>query len=211
MEELTLASGSPRRRQLLEQLGLRFDVCPADIDESPLAGEDPRRYVARLAEEKAAAVADGGVRVVRAAPADVVLAADTAVDVDGAIVGKPASEADAGRILRALSGRVHRVHTGVAVRATGGTDVFVVTTSVRFVELTSAAIDWYVATGEPMDAAGAYAIQGAGGAFVLSIEGSLSNVVGLPLAETLARLSAAGVVLRPRPRSPSRGAAQGER
>lgn len=206
MERLTLASGSPRRRQLLEQLGLRFDVCPPDIDETPAAGEDPRRYVARLAEEKAAAVPDGGARALRGAPIGVVLAADTALDVDGAIVGKPASEADARRILRALSGRVHRVHTGVAVRAVGGTDVFVVTTSVRFVELSGAAIDWYVATGEPMDAAGAYAIQGAGGAFVLSIEGSFSNVVGLPLAETLARLSAAGVVPGAGPVWPRRAA-----
>ena len=181
---LVLASASPRRRQLLEPF-VAFEVCPADLDESALPGEAPVAYVARLAAEKAAAVAAGR------DPSTVVLAADTTVDVDGAIVGKPLDPADARSILTRLSGRSHRVHTGVAV----GGEVFVVTTRVRFVALSASDIDWYVSTGEPLDAAGAYAIQGRGGAFVAAIEGSFTNVVGLPLAETLAALARAGVAV----------------
>jgi septum formation protein len=179
---LVLASASPRRRELLGRY-LDFEIRPAGIDESVAEGERPEDYVARLARQKAEAVA-------RSVPiGTVVLAADTTVDVDGSIVGKPVDDADARRILARLSGREHRVHTGVCA----GTEVFTVTTTVRFVPLSPAAIDWYVATGEPLDAAGAYAIQGAGGAFVAAIEGSWSNVVGLPLAETLAALARAGL------------------
>lgn len=177
-----LASASPRRRDLLGRY-LTFEVRPAGIDESVLDGERPEDYVARLAREKAAAAS-------RTVPnGTVVVAADTTVDVDGRIVGKPGGAAEARRILAGLSGRAHRVHTGVCV----GGEVFTVTTTVRFAELSPAAIDWYVATGEPLDAAGAYAIQGAGAALVASIEGSWTNVVGLPLAETLAALARAGV------------------
>ena len=179
---LVLASASPRRRELLGRY-LDFEIRPAGIDESVAEGERPEDYVARLARQKAEAVA----RSVPIGP--VVLAADTTVDVDGSIVGKPVDDADARRILARLSGREHRVHTGVCA----GTEVFTVTTTVRFVPLSPGAIDWYVATGEPLDAAGAYAIQGAGGAFVAAIEGSWSNVVGLPLAETLAALARAGL------------------
>jgi septum formation protein len=173
---LVLASGSPRRRELLTQLGVTFDVVPAAVDETPLPGESPRDLVRRLAVAKAAAV-DG----------EPVLAADTIVEVDGEILGKPADATDARRMLRRLSARSHHVHTGVAVRHGERVEVEVVTTVVRFVPLTESAVDWYLATGEPFDKAGAYAIQGAGGVFVEAIRGSVSNVVGLPLT-TAARL-----------------------
>lgn len=182
---LVLASASPRRRALLEPF-CSFDIRPADLDEDPHPGEDPRRYVERLAIEKAATVAAG------TGAGAVVLAADTTVDLDGAILAKPLDGPDAARMLQLLSGRPHLVHTGVAV----GDEAFVVSTEVVFVELSAAMIEWYLATGEPLDKAGAYAIQGAGGAFVASINGSFSNVVGLPLAETLAALARAGVAVR---------------
>ncbi len=171
---LVLASGSPRRRELLGQLGVAFTVRAADVDETPSAGERPRDLVARLAAAKAAGV-DG----------PVVLAADTTVEVDGDILGKPVDAADARRMLGRLSGRTHHVHTGVAVRAGERVELEVVTTAVTFVPLVRAAVDWYVATGEPFDKAGGYAVQGAGGVFVESIRGSVSNVVGLPLATTV--------------------------
>lgn len=170
MDRLVLASGSPRRRELLAHLGLPFTVVAADVDEAPLPGEAPLDLVRRLAAAKAMAV-DG----------DPVLAADTIVEVDGEILGKPVDAADARRMLALLSGRAHHVHTGVALRAGERQVVDVVTTDVTFVALTPEAVEWYLATGEPYDKAGAYAIQGAGGVFVESIRGSVSNVVGLPL------------------------------
>lgn len=180
---VVLASGSPRRLALLEQLGVQPLVRPADIDESPLAGEDPVSYVARLAAEKALAVTAG----LFDGPFDaaVVVAADTTVDLDGRILAKPDDAADARRMLRSLSGRTHRVHTGVAVhRVVPGAAaplVEVVTTLVTMSPLTDEMLDWYVATGEPLDKAGAYALQGAGGVLVEKVAGSVSNVVGLPL------------------------------
>ena len=187
---LVLASASPRRSELLRSVGLPFDIVPADIDESTLPGETPSDYVARLSAEKAVVVAeqvDGGV---------VVVAADTTVDVDGLILEKPIDEPDARRMLRLLSGRTHLVHTGVTVSwfpetRAGGTTTCVVETAVRFVELTDRAIDWYLSTGEHLGKAGAYGIQGAAGAFVERIDGSVTNVIGLPLAETLALIAAA--------------------
>jgi septum formation protein len=173
---LVLASGSPRRRALLAQLGLTFTVVTPDVDESPLLGEQPRDLVRRLAAAKAAAV-----------EGDPVVAADTTVEVDGEILGKPADPDDARRMLRRLSGRAHKVHTGVAVRAGERTLVDVVTTIVTFVPLQPVVIEWYVGTGEPLDKAGAYAIQGKGGVFVEHVRGSVSNVVGLPLT-SVARL-----------------------
>jgi septum formation protein len=174
---ITLASTSPRRRELIAVLGIPFRVAaPAGVDETPRAGESPVELARRLAVEKAQSV-DG----------DPVVAADTIVEVDGDILGKPVDADDARRMLRRLSGRAHRVHTGVAVRTGERLEVEVevavqiVTTSVRFVALTPEAIEWYLATGEPFDKAGAYAIQGAGGVFVEGVEGSVSNVVGLPL------------------------------
>jgi septum formation protein len=185
---LVLASQSPRRRDMLEQLGIALEVRPAHADESVLAGEAPRDYVARVAREKA-----------RAVSGEVVLAADTAVVLGAEVLGKPTGAEDARRMLRALSGTVHEVLTAVCVRCaqpTRATELeAVVATKVRFARLSAREIDWYVATGEPGDKAGAYAIQGAGGAFVLSVEGSVSNVVGLPLAETADLLRRAGFTL----------------
>jgi septum formation protein len=199
--ELILASGSPRRRELLGQLGETFRVISPDVDETPLLGETPLSLVARLAEAKAAAVAaslcgtDEVDEVGGRATGVIVLAADTVVDVDGEVLNKPTDDADARRMLALLSGRDHRVHTGVAVRSTASaaTAIEVVSTVVRFVPLTAAAIDWYVATGEPADKAGAYAIQGRAGAFVESIEGSPTNAIGLPLATVARMLAAAGL------------------
>lgn len=182
---LVLASASPRRRRLLASVGLDFDVVPADVDESVVPGETPATYVARLSQEKAAAVAR------RVGANAVVLAADTTVDIDGRILEKPVDAADARRMLRLLSGTVHLVHTGVTVRSSSDrVDTVVAETAVRFVEMTDELVDWYVGTGEPFDKAGAYAIQGAGGALVERIEGSVTNVIGLPLAETLELLRA---------------------
>ncbi|MFZ4721098.1 MAG: Maf family protein [Ilumatobacteraceae bacterium] len=178
---LVLGSSSPRRRELLEQLGVEFDIARPDIDETPRPGETPVDYVRRLAIEKSRAVAaDAGTMVI---------AADTTVDLGGEILGKPEDEADARAMLRRLSARTHRVHTGVALRV--GDDVVseVVTSLVTFTPLTAASIDWYVGTGEPLDKAGAYAVQGAGGVFVQRVRGSVSNVVGLPL-HAVARLAA---------------------
>lgn len=187
---LVLASGSPRRRELLAGVGLTFEVRAADIDETPRAGEPPVDYVRRLSVEKAAAVAEqfGG------STATIVVAADTTVDVDGRILEKPADDGDAHRMLRSLSGRAHECHTGVTVRR-AATDSAVstisVTTAVVFSELSDETIEWYLSTGEATGKAGAYAIQGAAGAFVERIEGSVTNVIGLPLAQTLALLRTA--------------------
>lgn len=181
MTRIVLASGSPRRRELLGQLGVEFDIVSPDIDESPLADEDPVAYVRRLAVAKAAAVEVSG---------DVlVIAADTTVDLGGEILAKPIDDDDARSMLRRLSARTHRVHTGVAVRRGDAEASAVVTSLVTFTPLTDATIEWYVGTGEPLDKAGAYAIQGAGGVFVQRVRGSVSNIVGLPLHE-LARLAA---------------------
>ena len=181
---LVLASGSPRRRELLALLGLPFDVIPVDLDESVRPGEAPVDLVRRLAIDKAGAIA---------VPDVVVVAADTTVEVAGEILGKPVDATDARRMLRALSARTHLVHTAVAVRRDARTELEVVTTRVTMAPLTEASIDWYVATGEPIDKAGAYAIQGAGGAFVAAIEGSASNVVGLPLATVVELLRRQGL------------------
>ncbi len=183
---LVLASQSPRRRELLQQLGLAVDVRPAHADEAVHPGEPPREYVLRVARDKARAVAG-----------DVVLAADTAVVLRGEVLGKPRDAADARRMLSALSGTAHEVLTGVCVRRTAVRieTAAVVSSTVRFAKLSPSQIEWYVGTGEPLDKAGAYAVQGAGGAFVLGVEGSVSNVVGLPLAETADLLRRAGFPL----------------
>ncbi len=188
MTPLVLASQSPRRRELLEQLGVPHVVRPANTDEAVRPGEAAGAYVLRVAREKA-----------RAVEGALVLAADTAVVLRGEVLGKPRDAEDARRMLRALSGTVHEVLTGVCVRRNAGALAVeldaVVTTEVRFAPLSDAEVDWYVATGEPLDKAGAYAIQGAGGAFVLRVDGSVSNVVGLPLAETTDLLRRAGLAL----------------
>ncbi len=200
MTPLVLASQSPRRRELLEQLGLPLEVRPAHADESVLPRETARDYVLRVAREKARAVAGlSSAATAREDAAVVVLGADTAVVLRGEVLGKPADAEDAARMLRALSGTVHEVLTAVCVRRAAPAPALeldvVVATSVRFAALSPAEIAWYVATGEPLDKAGAYAIQGAGGAFVRGVEGSVSNVVGLPLAETVDLLRRAGVPL----------------
>jgi septum formation protein len=190
MPSLVLASGSPRRRELLGQLGFPFVVVSPDVDETPLGHEDPRRYVARLAAAKAVAVAQRA-----EAAGAVVLAADTTVELDGTILGKPADAADAARMLHALAGRDHQVHTAVGLAHGGHVHVVTVTTTVSFAPLGPGEIAWYVATGEPMDKAGAYALQGIGGAFVAAVHGSVTNVIGLPMVETLGLLAEAGITV----------------
>ena len=192
---LLLASRSPRRAELLRTLGVAFRVIDVEVDETTRVGEAPVDYVRRLARDKA--VAGQAVAGDASLP---VLAADTTVVLDGAILGKPLDDADARAMLARLAGRTHEVLTGVAViDARGWLDDAVVATRVSFRALSPAEIAAYVASGEPADKAGAYGIQGLGGALVERIDGSYSNVVGLPLVETLALLDAAGVphALRP--------------
>ena len=189
---LILASASPRRAELLRLAGFTFDVSPADVDERVRSGEAPQDYVRRLAAEKSAAVLK---QLGSDASEVVVLGADTAVVVDGAILGKPRDDADAASMLQNLSGRAHEVLTGVSVR-TGKAELgMVARTTVRFAPLSDLQIAEYVASGEGQDKAGAYAIQGLASRFIPSIEGSYSNVVGLPVAdvaELLSRLASGG-------------------
>lgn len=188
---LVLASASPRRRELLTQAGFTFQVHPADIPEEPWPNEDPIAYVTRLAREKAQAVfaqlSTPGERPPKegadlvAAPL-AVLGADTTVTLDNHILGKPADAADAARMLRLLSGRTHRVMTGVAVVTAERAEVAAEVTAVKFLALSEEEISGYIATAEPLDKAGAYAIQGRAARWIPRIEGCYFNVVGLPLA-----------------------------
>ena len=186
---LILASASPRRAELLRSAGIDFDIEPAHVDEDVHHGESPEAYVVRVAEDKA--------RVVSARfPDRIVLAADTTVVVEHEILGKPRDAADARWMLRLLSGRAHEVLTGVCVMSpaeagrydneallvSGFSRTEIARTRVDFAELTDEEIDWYVHSGEPMDKAGAYAIQGLASRYVTRIDGSYSNVVGLPVA-----------------------------
>lgn len=183
-----LASASPRRRVLLAQIGLDCEVLPADVDERVRPGEAPGEYVSRLALAKArAAHAQAGRR------AGPVLAADTAVVVGGQILGKPADEADAARMLRLLSGRSHQVLTAVAVISARGESVALSTSEVEFRELSDGEIAAYWRSGEPADKAGGYAVQGLGAVFIRALRGSFSGVMGLPLFETAELLAAHGV------------------
>ncbi|MFB9885770.1 Maf family protein [Balneatrix alpica] len=190
MSRLILASQSPRRRELLMQLGANFSVASADIDESVLVGEQAEAYVSRLAQAKARVIAQRH-------PATWVLGSDTTVVVEGEILGKPQDEEDAVRMLMRLSGRCHTTLTAVALlRIEGEVEQCLsqrVATQVRFRPLNEALCRRYWATGEPADKAGAYGIQGLGGALVESIEGSFSAVVGLPLCETAQLLEQAGL------------------
>lgn len=179
--QLILASASPRRRELLQQIGVKFRVEVADIDETPLSAETPAAYVARLALGKAQKVAANN-------PGCVVLGSDTTVVLDNEILGKPENDADARRILATLAGRCHQVMTAVALVRDDQQRQQTVITQVHFAALTAAQIAAYVATGEPADKAGAYGIQGLGAVLVDAIDGSYSNVVGLPLTETAAML-----------------------
>jgi septum formation protein len=188
---LLLASASPRRRELLTRAGVAFEVCPSDVDESAVAGESPEQHATRLAREKALHVARGS----GADPPRWVLGADTIVVLEDRIYGKPADAEEAARMLAALLGRTHRVLTAVALARSDGTALREIRVESR-VTLRNASgpeIHAYVATGEPLDKAGSYAVQGAGGGFVERVEGSLSNVIGLPLDETLALLEEAGL------------------
>ena len=187
---LVLASASPRRRELLTQAGFSFQVHPAHIPEEPLEGEDPIAYVTRLAREKAQVVfreltaenGPAGKGRPNSKSSLAVLGADTTVTLDNHILGKPEDAADAARMLRLLSGRTHRVITGVALVTAEGAEVAAEATAVRFLALSDEEIAAYVATGEPMDKAGAYAIQGRAARWIPRIEGCYFNVVGLPLA-----------------------------
>ncbi len=172
---LILASASPRRQELLRNAGINFDVQPAHLPENPLPGEAAKNCAERLAREKALAVA-------RQRPRDFVLGADTVVVVDGQLLGKPTDAADAARMLRLLSGREHQVITGVCLVVSGQPIVASETTLVTVSELTDKDIADYVSSGEPMDKAGAYAIQGVATRWIPRIEGDYSNVVGLPVA-----------------------------
>lgn len=192
---LVLASGSPRRRDLLERLGLRFEVMVSDVDES-IDSSDPAFVVEDLAEAKARAV---GVQAAIARSVDssplLVLGADTIVVLDNEILGKPRDKADAVRILRQLSGRSHQVFTGVSLVQLPENKVRTIhtVTDVHFRDLDLSEIEAYVETGEPMDKAGAYALQGIASAFVRKIEGCYTNVIGLPVPDTVALLREHGV------------------
>jgi septum formation protein len=184
---LILASRSPRRADLLAAARIPFTVTPADVDETPRPGERPLDYVVRIAREKAQLAAAG-------APRDPVLAADTVVVAGGRLLGKPADAAEAREMLAALSGRTHDVHTAVVLVHGGREAAEVASTRVRFVPLTAAEIDWYIATGEPEGKAGGYAIQGAASRYVDRIDGAWSTVVGLPVAAVYRLLRDAGVL-----------------
>lgn len=185
--ELILASGSPRRRELLAGAGVAFTVRAADIDESWPAGELPADHCARLAREKALAVS-------AAAPGALVLGSDTIVVIDGGVLGKPRDRADGERMLRRLSGRAHEVFTAVAIARAGAiAEEFTGRTAVTFHPLSDAQLAWYLASDEPWDKAGAYAAQGKGAALIEKIDGDFYTVVGLPLARTLRALERCGM------------------
>lgn len=191
--QLVLASASPRRRELLAQIGLNFLVQTADIDETPLPGESAEALVKRLAKEKAEAVWIR--RGVSHTPSLSVLGSDTLGILDGELLVKPADFEDARRMLRKMSDQRHEILTAVALTSAGGTQVIVNRSVVKFRALTDAEILAYWQTGEPQDKAGAYAIQGYGAVFIEQLEGSYSGVMGLPLFETAQLLQAAGIII----------------
>ena len=192
MTSLYLASGSPRRRELLTQIGVPFSTVSAAIDETPLLNESPVAYVERLAREKALA----GREQLLSSPPDhafCVLGADTAVVLDDGILGKPADEADALAMLMALSGREHEVLTAIAIIAEQRCETRVVRSQVRFRNISKQEASLYWASGEPLDKAGGYAIQGLAAVFVAGLNGSYSAVVGLPVCETAELLGHFGI------------------
>ena len=188
---IVLASRSPRRVELLQRLVVDFAVVPADIDETPHPQEDPVAYVQRLALQKARAV------YLASEATSVVVGADTTVDLNGDILGQPIDDDDARRMLQLLSGTTHRVHTGVAVVSNRGEQVNVVSSDVTFMPISPQMLAWYIGTGESAGKAGSYAIQGHGSALVAMASGSMSNIIGLPLAETATLLVSAGVEVAP--------------
>ena len=182
---ILLASASPRRSELLRQVGIAHEIRPVEVDESSRPGEAPAEYVLRLAEEKARALWDS----LPASGRLPVLAADTTVALEGEIFGKPGNRAESVAMLARLSGRTHQVHTAVAVLHAEGSAAVVSSSSVTMREITQAEMDWYSGTGEPADKAGGYAVQGRAAIFIRHIAGSYSGVVGLPLCETWELLS----------------------
>ena len=191
MPQLILASSSPRRRELLTDAGFIFDAEAPDIDETQLAGEDPAAFALRIAIEKAQRVVDAN---------SVTIGADTVVVAGGAALGKPDDPEEAVAVLQSLSGDTHRVMTGWALAGVDGILASgVEVTRVAFRALTTDEIERYVASGEPLDRAGSYAIQGGAGAFVESIEGSYSNVMGLPIETVTEALARVGVIPQPDP------------
>ena len=181
LQTIILASRSPRRVELLKQIGIDSIVHPADVDETPLAGESPVDYVRRVAKQKVLVTAKSLKSGYMHLP---VLAADTTVVLEGEILGKPENDADAIQMLKGLSGSKHAVHTAVAVCLKNKVKVILSSTTVEMMPLTDAMISAYVATGEQRDKAGSYAIQGKAGAWIKHIEGSYTGVMGLPLYET---------------------------
>jgi septum formation protein len=183
-----LASSSPRRRELLASIGLTFDVIPSHVPEVRDEHESPEEYVARLSREKAQAVASRY-------PNDWIIAADTTVLLGEQLLEKPADDADARRMLATIAGRTHIVYTGVTLQnvSAGWCETRIAESEVRMLPLSSKDIAWYVETGEPLDKAGAYAVQGIGAMFIDSIHGSYTNVVGLPLATLFQMLRKAGI------------------
>jgi septum formation protein len=186
---LILASKSPRRQYLLKQAGVSFAVIPSHFDESTIAMDLPAAYVKLLAEKKAADIS-------RKYPDSWVIGADTIVQIDGDILGKPVSKKDARQMIARLSGQTHQVYTGVAIRCESRHKYFSDTfkTDVQFKRLTENEIEWYIQTDEPFDKAGAYAIQGLGTFLVKQIHGSYTNVVGLPVCEVVEYLICEGVI-----------------
>jgi nucleoside triphosphate pyrophosphatase len=191
MPKIYLASRSPRRGEILRQIGVDFEILPSDIDESVLPDEAPEHYVLRLAQEKALAciqaISRRGMHVMP------LLAADTTVCVDGEILGKPENDEHGAAMLRKMSGRWHSTHTGVAVADGDRIEVLVSSTQVEMKTLTEAEIAAYVASGECEGKAGAYAIQGLASSFISRIEGSYSGVMGLPVFETVQLLNKFGI------------------
>jgi septum formation protein len=192
-KKLVLASASPRRKALLQQMGVEFEVQPVDMDESMQPGEDVLEHVQRLAIEKARL---GFRQAVVPANDRAVLAADTVVEVDGEVLGKPENAGQAAAFLARLSGKKHKVHTAVAIVTANRELTALNSSEVEFAQLTDSQINAYVETGEPMDKAGGYAIQGLAARFVINLNGSFSGVMGLPIYETANLLSACGVCSR---------------
>jgi septum formation protein len=182
---IILASASPRRSALLARVGLAHEARPAEINETPRPGELPSRYAARLAQEKAEAVAAG-------APEELVLGADTVVEIDGEALGKPADVGDAERMLTSLAGRTHRVTTAVALLGPGVSEAITVTSEVSMRSVPRGELEAYIAAGEWRGKAGGYAIQGMAAALVSEVRGSVTNVIGLPLAEVIELLRRVG-------------------
>lgn len=183
---IILASESPRRRELLTLIGLPFTVITSHVEECPPDHVTPDQYVMALAAQKARAVFS-------AHPDDCVIGADTVVYLDGDILGKPHTPENAKKFLTRMQGRTHTVYTGLAVLSPGRTDVRCCTTDVTFAPMSEAEIDWYVSTGEPLDKAGAYGVQGPAGVFVSRIDGNYFNVIGMPLPLLYQMLRDAGI------------------